>query len=424
MTTAGRRREHRCILVHDYSGHPFQVQLSRELARRGNEVLHLHFGGFQTPKGALAQGLADPTSFRVEAVCLDRPFAKNQFVQRWFQERELGRILARRIRAFDPDVVISGNAPLDVQAAALEAARGTGAAFVFWMQDVYSEAIDRIMRRKVPGLGYLVALRFRALERRLLRQSDVIVVITDDFRPLLARWDVAPGRVVTIQNWAPLDDISPRPKSNRWAHKHDLATRQVILYAGTLGLKHNPALLLELAHQMHRECPEARLVVVSEGLGADWLREHAQGIDTLVQLPFQPFDQLPEVIATADVVLAILEPDAGVFSVPSKVLTYLAAGRPIVAAIPAENLAARLVAEQRAGMVVSPDDPTALAIASIELLSREGDRREMGQRARSYALRAFGISEIADRFEAIMGMANPVRMANHNSTNPPMAGRG
>ena len=146
-------------------------------------------------------------------------------------------------------------------------------------------------------------------------------------------------------------------------------------------------------------------MVVSEGLGADWLRERGSDLPTLVQLPFQPFDRLAEVIGTADIVIAILEPDAGVFSVPSKVLTYLAAGRPIIGAIPAENLAARLIAGNGAGLVVSPLDPRALAAACIDLLAREDDRREMGRRARAYAESAFDIGRIADRFEAVLRAA-------------------
>ena len=390
------------VVVHDYSGHPFQVQLSRELARRGHDVLHLHFAGFQTPKAALVRRADDPPTFAVEAIDLDRPFAKYQLLRRLLQERQLGRILAKRIRAFHPDVVISSNAPLDVQVGAYHAARAAGAAFIFWLQDVYSDAIARHLRRKLPGLGHVAALRFIALERSLLRQADRVVAITDDFRPRLQEWNVKLERVITVENWAPLDDITPRPKDNAWAREHGLHDRPVILYSGTLGLKHNPALLLEVAKRLQADEPEARLVVVSEGLGADWLRERGSDLSTLVLLPFQPFDRLADVIGTADIVVAILEPDAGVFSVPSKVLSYLAAGRPIIGAIPAENLAARLIAQKGAGIVVSPLDPDALAAACIDLLAREDDRREMGHQARAYAESAFDIGRIADRFEGLL----------------------
>jgi colanic acid biosynthesis glycosyl transferase WcaI len=404
------------IVVHDYAGHPFQVQLSRELARRGHEVLHLHFGGCQTPKGALVKRADDPPSFSVESIGLDRPFVKYSFVRRLFQERELGRILAQRITAFAPEVVISANAPLDVQAGAFRAARSAGAVFIFWLQDIHSEAIARHLRRRLPGLGRLIALRFIALERRLLRMADRVVVITDDFRPFLERWDVESERVITVENWAPLDDIVPRPKDNQWAREHSLKDRRVILYSGTIGLKHNPALLLEVAKLLQIEQPGARLVVVSEGLGADWLREQGSDLATLVQLPFQPFDRLADVIGTADIVIAILELDAGVFSVPSKVLTYLAAGRPVIGAIPAENLAARLIAGNGAGVVVSPHDPRALAAACIDLLAREDDRREMGRRARAYAEAAFDIGRIADRFETAICTAGTARRQLHELT--------
>ncbi len=142
--------------------------------------------------------------------------------------------------------------------------------------------------------------------------------------------------------------------------------------------------------------------MVSEGLGADWLREHGDGVQTLVQLPFQPYENLADVIGTADIVVAILEPDAGAFSVPSKVLTYLAAARPIVAAVPRENLAARLIIESGAGMVVPPGDPGGLSAACIDLLTRGDDRTVMGEGGRAYAESEFEINHIADQFEALL----------------------
>ncbi len=390
------------VIVHDYAGHPFQVELSRELARRGHDVLHLHFAGINTPKGALVRHPDDPPTFAVESINLPRPFEKYRFSRRLLQERQIGRLLAERIRAVAPDAVISGNAPLDVQAQALGAATEVGARFVFWLQDIYSEAIAKILRRKLPGLGHLVALRFTRLERRLLMAADRVVVITDDFRPILERWGVMRDRVVTIENWAPLDEIVPRPKDNPWAREHDLVQRPVVLYSGTLGLKHNPAMLLEVAERLAVEHPHARLVVVSQGLGADWLREHGGGLTTLTLLPFQPFERLSDTIGSADVAVVILEPDAGVFSVPSKVLTYLAAGRPVLGAIPEENLAARLIVDNGAGLIVSPADAHALATACIDLLARQADREEMGQRGRQYAESAFEIVRIGDRFEEIL----------------------
>ena len=86
------------IVVHDYSGHPFQVQLSRELARQGHEVLHLFSASFPTPKGALLKLLDDPPSFEVEGIGLNEPFDKYTNFPRWRrQEIGYGKTAARRI---------------------------------------------------------------------------------------------------------------------------------------------------------------------------------------------------------------------------------------------------------------------------------------------------------------------------------------
>jgi colanic acid biosynthesis glycosyl transferase WcaI len=159
------------------------------------------------------------------------------------------------------------------------------------------------------------------------------------------------------------------------------------------------------------------VVVVSEGIGAAWLREHGESVGNLEILPFQQFARLSEVLATADVLVAILEPEAGVFSVPSKVLTSLAAGRAILAAIPRSNLAARTIERAGAGFVVDPADRDGFVEAGRRMLSDPAARQSAASAARTYAEAAFDIDMIADRFEAIIGsaMANVKRPPNIES---------
>jgi len=74
------------ILIHDYSGHPFQVQLSRALAKRNHEVLHLYCSSFQTPRGIVNKLATDCNNFSSRAIELSRPFEKYKFSKRIFQE--------------------------------------------------------------------------------------------------------------------------------------------------------------------------------------------------------------------------------------------------------------------------------------------------------------------------------------------------
>jgi glycosyltransferase involved in cell wall biosynthesis len=242
----------------------------------------------------------------------------------------------------------------------------------------------------------------------MLKASDQIVIISEDFRPILERWGIDRDRTTVVENWAGLDEIEPGPRHNDWSREHGLDDSVVVLYAGTLGLKHNPNLLLQLAVRFAgdegADERDLRVVVISEGLGADWLAEQKRdlGLDNLVLLPFQPYDQLPATLASADVLVAILEPEAGVFSVPSKVLTYHCAGRPILGSIPRENLAARIIEREGSGAVTEPGDVDAFVDAAVRLLEDEPLRKDMGERARTYAEKAFDIDRIGNEFETVL----------------------
>ena len=107
-------------------------------------------------------------------------------------------------------------------------------------------------------------------------------------------------------------------------------------------------------------------------------------------------------MGTADVLLALLERDAGVFSVPSKVLSYFCSKRPILAAIPQENLSARIITNEKAGIVVSPDDIDAFCHSSTQLLDDKGLHDQMGENGRNYAESCFNIEEISVQFLEII----------------------
>jgi colanic acid biosynthesis glycosyl transferase WcaI len=389
------------VVVHDYFGHAFPAQLARTLAGRGHEVLHLHCRSFVTGKGRLERTPDDPAGLEFAAVALGRPFAKYDVARRVAHERQTGRALARRVRAFRPDAVLSIG-PLLVQARLLRAAHVSGAGFVFWQQDVMSAAARRVLGRRSRVLGAAAERAVGLLERRLLRASDAVVAICEDFLPPLRRWRLDESRLAVIENWAPLDELPLEPRENPWAREQRLDQGPVFLYSGTLGFKHDPGLLLALARWARAR--GAQVVVVSEGPGADWLAAHARDEPALRLLPYQPYERLPEVLAAADVLVALLEPEAGAFSVPSKVLTYLCAGRPLLASVPAGNLAARVVERSGGGVVVPPRDPAAFLAAAQTLLGDPDLRQRLARSARAYAETAFDREAVATRFEQVLAL--------------------
>ena len=89
--------------------------------------------------------------------------------------------------------------------------------------------------------------------------------------------------------------------------------------------------------------------------------------------------------------LVVLESDASRYSVPSKVLNYLCAGRSVLALLPPDNAVANMVEAAEAGLVVAPGDADAASDALRSLLASPGARGAMGTAARRYAERTFDV---------------------------------
>jgi glycosyltransferase involved in cell wall biosynthesis len=397
------------ILVHDFAGHPFQVQLSSELARRGHSVLHAYFADIPGPKGALAAREGQP-NLRIEAVRARRRFEAYSYWQRLRVHREYARSLIRTIREFGPDVVLSGNTPTDAQYLLSKECQRRNVPFIHWVQDFYALALQSLLARKlgVPA-GKVCAFPFHLMERAIFRRSAAVVYISQDFAAYAARANYRAERGVVIENWASLGDLPTRAKDNAWARAHNLSGKFVFLYSGTMGLKHSPDSLLRLAERF-KSCGDVRIVLVSQGIGRDVLERAKQEhqLHNLILLDFQPYEQLPEVLASADVLLASVEPDAGSFCVPSKILSYLCAGRAILISVPPQNLAARIIKRADAGFVCDPDAESELIDRAVTLYENKDRCAAMAQNARRYAESTFDIERIGTVFESLMGGENAV----------------
>ncbi len=394
------------IVVHDYAGHAFPTSLSRALAARGHEVVHAFAGSLQTPRGDLATKPGDPLGLSFREMPMDPEYTryKYSFRRRRSMEVRYGRRVARFISEWKPDAVLSGNTPTETQEPISRAATAGNGRFYYWVQDFYSLAVDKLLRRRIPVAGAWIGAWYRHLDRRQFQRSSRVIAITGDFTPILTReFGVEDSRIAVVPNWAHIEDIPCLPKDNEWSRRHGLHDKFVYLYSGTIGMKHNPALLLELARR-NADKPDVRVVIVSEGIGAEWLKREsaALGLGNMVILPYQEFTELPMLLSSGDVLAGILEDEAGTFSVPSKTLSYLCAGRPLLLSIPLDNLAARIASEHGAGLVSAPGDIDGFLANAEELRNSAGLRARLAGNARAYAEETFPIEKTAARFDEIL----------------------
>lgn len=391
------------VLLHDYGRYPFTVSLARGLAQRGHQVRYLYSAVNPTPPNRpgstenLARGLS------MQAVGGDLELTKSRFLLRWFQERAYGGRLVEELRSSSPQVVLSANTPLDAQARLQKVVLASRIPFIHWLQDLIGEATDSILGERMGLLGELIGRYYRQMEVGIVRRSDVVIAIGDPFREFLEGAGVPTDRIEIIENWADPVSIQVGSRENSWSRAHGLDRGFNFLYAGTLGYKHDPDVFLNLAAGM-AGMEGVRVVVVAQGPQADNLERVARrlGLHNLIVHPFQTEKAFPDVLATGDVLLAGVSRHASRYSVPSKILAYLCAGRPILLSAGSDNPAAHLIENSQAGIVLSPGDEEALLKAAHRLVGQPVERRKMGSRARETAEARFRLGPIVDRFESLL----------------------
>jgi glycosyltransferase involved in cell wall biosynthesis len=192
--------------------------------------------------------------------------------------------------------------------------------------------------------------------------------------------------VTVIHNWEDGDFITPIDKNeNEFAKKHGFDKIFTVLYSGNLGQHHDLRSIVEAAAHLEKDgFEDIQFVFIGEGGKKTQLRKRAEqlNLSSVQFLPYQPFEQLPQSLTSADV--AVVSMAAGVegLCVSSKLYSALASGQAILAISPSGTEVARIVNQSGCGVHVQPDNPEAI-VAAIGQLSASPDRAaQMGRQAR------------------------------------------
>lgn len=280
------------------------------------------------------------------------------------------------------DAVIAMSPPLTMGVTGRLVAWAHRAPLVFNIQDVFPDAAvetGAITNTRVIALA-------RRLERVSYRLADAVTVLSDDLRAnVVAKLPPARAdRVHTIPNFVDTERIRPGDRDTPYRRELGLGDGPVVLYAGNIGFSQSLDLMLDAA----RRLPQATFLINGDGAARPDLEARAAGIANVRFAGFVPDDRLVELLATGDIHVVPLRRGLGAVSVPSKTYSILAAGRPVVAAIDAGTEVPRILAASGAGVAVEPDDSDAFAGALARLLDDPSAARAMGERGRSWVLRA------------------------------------
>ena len=297
-----------------------------------------------------------------------------------------------------PDAVLAVSPPITLGLAGWAAARRWRAPFVFNLQDIFPDAA--VDTGAIRG-GRLIAAAHR-LERFTYDRADAVTVLSDDMRAnVAAKLDAERATAVrVIPNFADTARIRPRNRSTTYRAEHGLGDRTVVMYAGNVGFS-QPLDLVVAAARSYRHRDDVVFVVNGDGSARRALEASADGLPNLVFVGYQPAERLDEVLASADIHLLVLGKGLARSSVPSKIYSILAAGRPVVASVDPGTEVPRVIDEAGCGVAVAPEDPDAFG-AAVGALLDDPDRREaMGRRGRAYIEDCMTPSAVAEAYEAL-----------------------
>lgn len=298
------------------------------------------------------------------------------------------------LRVPRPDVVLVLSPPLPLALAGYAVKVLHGPRLVLNVQDLFPQnAIDLgILKNKV-----LIGL-FRWLERWAYRVSDAITVHSPGNALHVERLG-AGGRVVVIPNWVDTTKLAPLPRHNAFSATHGLDDRFVVSFAGTMGFSQDMDVILGAAERL-RDDPDILFLLVGDGVQKGRVAEEVKRrqLSNVKLLPTQDRETYQWVLASSDASLATLKPDVKTPVVPSKILSVMAAGRPIIGCMPLHGDAPALIRDARAGMALPPGDAQALADAIRRLHADRSLCAEMGRNGREYVERHLSLHVATERY--------------------------
>ena len=187
------------ILIHDFAGHAFQIELSKALARRGHDIIHAYFAEDPGPKGIMSDFRTRGGRVDMLPISIGSPYSKGGFLKRFVDDIRYRMTFERRLADLECDLVLSSNTPTWIQGGIISRCKSSQTKFIYWCQDFYSVAVESVLVNKLGALGMAIGWILKALDRRHMRQSDHIIHITDRFKALTSDWGLADAKVSVIQ---------------------------------------------------------------------------------------------------------------------------------------------------------------------------------------------------------------------------------
>lgn len=281
------------------------------------------------------------------------------------------------------------------------------APLMLWVQDLWPESLSATGAIRSPLILRLV----RRLVDFIYRRCDMVLVSSNGFGGHVLKSGISSARVAHFPNWAEnlYQPLTAAPASVQ----QEMPDGFRVMFAGNIGSAQSFETILGAAERLknHREI---QWVILGDGNMKSWVAEEIErrGLEQQFHLlGSRPTDTMPGYFAAAHALLVTLR--AGpvfALTLPSKIQSYLACGKPVIAALNGEG--ASLVTDSAVGISCAAEDPDKLAAAVLALYQMPAEQRlAMGVNARSYFEKNYDREMLLDRLDQLMSKTSRKKCA-------------
>jgi glycosyltransferase involved in cell wall biosynthesis len=313
---------------------------------------------------------------------------------------------SRRAVEVGGDLVFATSTPLTIALPATRIKRRLGIPMVFEVRDLWPTLPIAVGALR-SGAAIWAA---RWLERHAYSNAQHIIALSPGMKAGIVETGIIPEAVTVVPNSCDLEAFNIRAEATLALRQgfEWLGSRQLVLYAGTLGMINGVEYLAKIAAETISFDPEVRFVVVGSGLEEEKVRRIADDLGVLERnffmLPSLPKAAVAAWFAAADLSTSLCVDLPELWSnSANKFFDALAAGTPVM--INYEGWQADLLRDSRAGIVVPPDEPRRAAAEVVDFLGDRERRQAAEAAAAKLAREEFGRDMLFDRFRCVLETA-------------------
>lgn len=344
---------------------------------------------YQGEKRSLYSVKNDPVGFRVVR-CFSFISRKSSMLSRWIENISFG-LTTNLSLLFSPrpDIVYSNTWPVFATGLVCLVCKIRHIPLVLSIQDMYPESLVTQGRLKPNQWLYIFLL---SIDRWITRQAAELIVLSDQFaQRYIQTRHMDPAKMHTIANWIDQNSIILMNKNDNRKEMGISEEAFVIVYGGTIGKAAGVDTIIEAMDKLNTK---KEIILLIAGSGSELpncqkLSANIKNAKVVFHTPWKP-EETSSVLATADVLILPTQGTQSLVSVPSKLLSYLLAAKPVLAMVLPESETAHVIEIAGCGWVIPPDNVNLLVekikeVVRIPLTGLE----EMGLSGREYALKNF-----------------------------------